>query len=314
MAVYLGVDTKRVVDGAGAQVQRLFAVYSLSKILNIKYFHNHITNLDYNIGDGIKNNSEMKFFLKKINNSLDFFEPRSVNIDITKKIEFRSLRFLLRIGLLHRFCYWAYFGLFRIMSFLSKKNYLFLTTNPYPLIERIPDSYLEIQKLLPDREFSKIISVQLHLNKARKKFLSRLTNDDWYLSTLNTVVSNLESENLEYEILIHTDVSIDNRWTLPEDFSRETLKYWQESGMEIINGEVSIAGIEELSNFKNLKNTKIITGIDAVDAWKIMAQADYLLLSKSSFSFTGALFNTHGKIFYPVFWHKGPKVWDRIPE
>jgi hypothetical protein len=57
---------------------------------------------------------------------------------------------------------------------------------------------------------------------------------------------------------------------------------------------------------------RIISGGDPIDALKIMSQADYLIMSRSSLSYLGALLNRNGTIFFPPdFWHKPLKGWKK---
>ena len=65
---------------------------------------------------------------------------------------------------------------------------------------------------------------------------------------------------------------------------------------------------EHVFNF-NAKS-ELIAGGDPLDALCLMSNADFLIMSKSSLSFTGAVLNSKGKIFYPVgFWHPALNKW-----
>ena len=67
MAIYFGYDNQSTQDGSGAQVQRIFAIYSLSKLIGVKYVNQKVVEIDFNPGDGINTHSEMREYIAKLN-------------------------------------------------------------------------------------------------------------------------------------------------------------------------------------------------------------------------------------------------------
>jgi hypothetical protein len=72
VAVFFGYDNQSTQDGSGAQVQRIFAIYSLAKLVGVKYANEQIVELDFNPGDGLSTHSDMREYIVKLNNFLSF--------------------------------------------------------------------------------------------------------------------------------------------------------------------------------------------------------------------------------------------------
>lgn len=308
MAIFFGYDNQSTQDGSGAQVQRIFAIYSLAKFVGVKYANERIVELDYNPGDGINTQSEMREYIVKLNNFLRFLdESRPIN-PIVKSITFVHF-FKYRIFNI------IFFGLKKIQSLIRKRDYLYLISNPYLLIERYPQAYTNIKNILPNssaRKYQDKISIQLHVGRAKvsQTHMSyRFTPDEWYLGILDNLISKITTAGKEYEILIHTDVSAEKIWKVPMGANQETIKYWKDSGIIDSEGRLELQDSSVLSGFEKYQNLSIVSNIDPISAWEIMSKADVLLIGKSSFSFVGALLNNMGLVISPVFWCKGPKSW-----
>ena len=319
MAIYLSHDSTEQLDGSGAQVQRIFAIYSLSKLLKVKYLHSKIESVDFNPGDGIQTSEEMESYRQKLNESLSFLETEEVEGSIG--IDFRLCRLkLARLNLLYFLYYFAYFAGLRAYTRMSGKKYVLLINDPYPLIDRIPNAYKYVQNEIlnaPSIYPKDVISIQLHLVRAKvsSTFLQyRFTYDDWYIQILDKILPILEMRELKYEILIHTDVSANGIWRMPSGISPKTLEYWKNSGIKFDDNNMEIATNEVLGKFKKYQNVKVVTGIDSVEAWKMISNADLFLMGKSSFSYVGALYNSNGIVVTTKFWHSTPSSWYSINE
>jgi hypothetical protein len=134
------------------------------------------------------------------------------------------------------------------------------------------------------------------------------------LQILDEILPYLEKKDLEYEILLHTDVSASGNWQIPSGVSPGTLEYWKNNGVIFDEKYMKIATNGVLEKFKKYKNVKIITGVDPVEAWNLISHADLFLMGKSSFSFVGALYNVKGIVVTAKFWHSTTSYWYTIDE
>ena len=308
MAIFFGYDNQSTQDGSGAQVQRIFAIYSLAKFIGVKYAHHEVIEVDFNPGDGINTHGEMRDHISKLNNFIRFLDESKPVNPILKSISFRHI-FKFRIFNM------IFFAYKKVESAMKKRDFLYLISNPYSLIERYPQAYANVKNIVPTssaRVFEEKISIQLHVGRAKvsENHLSdRFTPDDWYLGILDTLISKITAAGKEYEILIHTDVSTEKIWKVPLGANQQTMKYWEDSGIIDNEGRLELQDSSVLSGFKKYQDLSIVSNIDPISAWQVMSKADVLLIGKSSFSFVGALLNKKGLVISPIFWHKGPKSW-----
>jgi hypothetical protein len=187
-------------------------------------------------------------------------------------------------------------------------------------MDRFPNSYKHVKELLPSLNgdvSTKIFSIQLHLVRAKVNSVNlktRFTNDTWYLEILDRILFYLDANKVDYEILLHTDVSANPSWNIPLGMNPVTLEYWNNNGIKINDNFMEISTNDVLKNFKKYKNLKIVTGIDPVEAWSLLSQADLFLMGKSSFSYVGAIYNVRGIVVSPKFWHSAPSWWHVVKE
>ena len=313
--MYLKYDAAACSDGSGAQVQRIFATYSLAQVFKIGYLHSEILNLDFNPGDGIFTEKDMSMYRKKLNDFLKFLKKDEVLNPYFIRFRFLKSRYLFKQKKLSYLFYFLFFGFLNFCSYLLRKNYVLLISNPYPLIDLIPDSYRAVQKkinshLLNDEK--KIVSIQIHLVRAKVNSINqseRFTHDEWYIEILDAITCYLDSIGRKFEILIQTDVSENARWKIPPNSNESTRAYWLSRALVIENDFLHISTTSTLKAFEKYKNIKIVSGIDPVSAWEIISKADLFLMGKSSFSYVGAICNLNGLIVSPKFWHPPLRTW-----
>ena len=308
MGIFLAYNNQATKDGSGAQVQRIFAIYSIAKFIGVKYANQQIQDIDFNPGDGINTHDEMKEYVGKLNSYLSFLNIENPADPVLKKIEFS-----------HLFKFWIFnrifFSIKKLQSQINRRDYLYLVVNPYAFIERYPQAYNNLKVIIPKISSDlkqERISIQLHLSRAKTSqthLPERFTPDIWYKTIIDKLISEIASSGKEYEILIHTDVSAEKIWKVPKGANKETAQFWKNSGILDAEGIMELQDSSAISGFNEYKNLSIVSNIDPISAWQIMSKADFLLLGKSSFSFVGALLNIHGLVISPIFWHKGPESW-----
>jgi hypothetical protein len=58
-----------------------------------------------------------------------------------------------------------------------------------------------------------------------------------------------------------------------------------------------------------LPSLKLFINERAIDCIRKLATADILVMSRSSFSYLGAILNRNGIVLYHPFWHDAPSSW-----
>jgi hypothetical protein len=81
-------------------------------------------------------------------------------------------------------------------------------------------------------------------------------------------------------------------------------------------GVMSISGLDIAEVFSDFPvKPSVHYGGDPILALRVMAGADLLIMSRSSFSYVAAILNTKGSIYYPSkFWHKPLPKWHVVKE
>ena len=291
-------------DGVGAQLQRIIGIYSLSLKYGIPYMHSGIRNLLITALDPYQTQEELSIFLQRINElfhlpSSDFGSNRDSKFKLTSPTKFNlnliRLKNSLRIG----------------------KCRTFLVSNPFLLLNKDPDAYLLAVPQLPMPKDSKkdFTNIVVHYRRGSSSFdilpgesAPRALLNDWYLKVLNKYVSQLKDNKVKYHIDVFTDMPKSTVEFPPLAFQRD---FWKQLP-RFENDMIKIHG-EDLNQTTFREFGDLLTvhyGGDPIDDLMHMAQADVLIMSRSSFSFVGALLNRNGKIVAPPnFWHKSLSSW-----
>ena len=65
---------------------------------------------------------------------------------------------------------------------------------------------------------------------------------------------------------------------------------------------------------KTQSELKIFTGIDALEAWKLMARSNILITGRSSFSYIGGLMAMSALVITPNYFNRGLNSWLVLPD
>lgn len=71
---------------------------------------------------------------------------------------------------------------------------------------------------------------------------------------------------------------------------------------------------DSFETFDDFQNSSLYLDTDLPDAWKAMISADYIVLSKSSFSFVPALLNPSATVIYTPFMQRGLPEWKVVSD
>ena len=291
-------------DGVGAQLQRIIGIYSLSIRYGIPYVHSGIKNLLITALDPYQTQEELNIFLQRINDlfqlpSSDFGSQRDSKLKLTSPTKMNlnliRLKNKLKIG----------------------QHRTFVISNPFLLLNKDPDAYLLAVPQLPmakdnEKDFMNIV---VHYRRGSSSFdilpgesTPRAILNDWYLKVLNKYVAQMKADNIKYHIDVFTDMPKQDIDFPPLAFQRD---FWKQLP-RFENDMIRIRG-EDLNQTTFGDFGDLLTvhyGGDPINDLMEMAQADVFIMSRSSFSFVGALLNRKGIIVAPPnFWHKNLSAW-----
>lgn len=306
----LTYDSDSADDGTGAQLQRIFGIYAISKLLKIGYLHSGIHKLIIHSLDPFQSDAELYEYLKKVNSK--FALPSNDSSQDEKSMTYMVDQ--LTISKLARFL---------IQSLLTNQKILLKIRNPYGVVEKFPRSYLHVQKYFSFQEDQRRASekkrIVLHVRRGSNgadllpgELSPRMLPNSYYLSTLDRIIRDYCHEGDTIELVIITDVPKEDSTYRP---IQSQVGLWSNEP-RLLEGTVTIKG-ESFSEFHYdfLTKFSVIHGGDPIAAIETMQLADFLVMSRSSFSYIGGVLNEFGKVFYPpLFWHNPLPTWIQMEE
>lgn len=307
--IFLTYDSGKKQDGTGAQIQRLFGIFALSKEFGLGYISTPIQSVAIHPLDPFQSPIELENFLKTLNRE---FQLPSTLSDLTPDIheiqlDLKSISSLFKMALL---------------SLVLNRRYLIKITEPYSVIDHWPNSYRRATTSLEnwDSNYRPLLKeetflVVLHYRRGvggmaiqQGERYPREIAISYYKNWLTQILKDAKAQSvIEIKVIILTDAPIQDTTYIPIAGQE---KLWKGSpGFE--GGTMSILGSDLEKEFSDIEiDLQIISGGSPIDAIKLMSQANALVMSRSSLSYIGALLNLRGEIIYPPgFWHPKLNGW-----
>ena len=196
-----------------------------------------------------------------------------------------------------------------LRALILRKRTLLKVTIPFYITTRNPKVFNSVINSLPKfstKQTQGKIRIVIHFRAgADPKHIDPGKSEARFLPIeyFEKLVSHIQHENSnsELDVCLLTDAPAESfSYSPPAD----QLEMWQRTGYEINNGLIEIKALDlERSRILGFPGFRVVHGGDPVEALKVMADADYFLMSRSTLSFLGALLNRSGKIIYPPpFW------------
>jgi hypothetical protein len=299
------LDTRKLYDGTGAQIQRILSTYLIASVFKIGYLHSGVATVQVHPLDPFQDLESLSEYIDKLNqefvlpsSSYDF-KPYEI-IEITSLTLFELIRY-------------------KVLSTLTKRKYLLKFVDPYPVSEYLVSEYWRVLEALPENS--------LAINKSPKKdylnvvihhrqgvggqviypgqSIPRELHIDYFLDILSKITTSVDKSLLR--ISIHTDAPAIDLVYVP---NKEQLHLW-DGTPNFENGQVQIRSskIDQVIGAAGYK-AAIQYGGDPLDTIRDMASADYLIMARSSLSYVGGILNQHGTVYAaPDFWHKSLPIW-----
>jgi len=315
VTVCLSYNNLKSKDGIGAQVIRIIDVYSLSKHFKMGFVDSPILQFDSNPGDNLNTSEDKMIFISELN---EFLNLKDHSCNKTHRVRELNYYRLFRLpGALSLF-----FILKKILSYFMRSHELLIVNNPYSLTSRYPNirsHFIQSSKIRTlNLHNDGICRIHVHIRRGliSKNILSnRFIPTSWYLSLLLPIQAILDSCEVKYEFTIHTDVHKGNIQWSPSGVSAESMMYLQDGGNKMNKDSNFTLDYEDFNiTLSGLKVMKIVTELNPLESWKIMQEADILVIGKSSFSFVGALLNKSAQVISPLGFYAGPRDWTYVDD
>ena len=292
-------------DGLGAQVHRIVAIYSLSRILNTGYLHTGIKHTTWHPLDNFANTDEFQEYIININKLFNIVSETTTiyheKIDSNQITFFTLFTIALRSFVSRRTFLVAICEPFRVLDFI---NHGYRLKPPFPLFQNLVmntrEEYKDTTIAIHYRHGSGDFSTYHKQNQPRQLPLSLFADKVKKLVEVN----NLET----YSIVFVTDApEKDIFFKIPQD----QIHLWEgtpgyRSGNLYIKG-LSKPDVEKAFDYQH--HIKFIRGGNPITALATLTGTDYLIMSQSSLSYVAAIYS-HGTVLFPKgFWHPKMQEW-----
>lgn len=283
--LFLTYDNLAKQDGIGAQLQRIFGIYSLSRKFRIRYIHSPITGTLEELAHNVSSEASLKNLLDEVNANFNF--PSSV---LTSDIQIVKVHNL-TTQILFKFIFKSIFG---------KKDILLKVCLPFGMIDKHPDWYeysgAEIRSSELIEKAARNYKMVVHVRYGYKPIVGSNTASSprflpltYYPEAIREILRQ-EKLPLNSEILVHTDIPRESgKW---KPFQESKLSELSSIGYEIKDSLLEFEGAD-LKNeyFSDYPNLSVKHCAPLLETLNDMIAADILLMSRSSFSYIAGIVN-----------------------
>lgn len=305
---FLTYDNESLMDGVGAQLQRIVSIFGISKKAKINYLHSGLKDIDPQVF------------------STTTFQEREEELNRWNQLFKRDLVVFTELPT-DRLIHPKHISLMmlRVISFISrfsKYRVILKLGNPRVISDKYPECLLNTPYILGSAvtemitEASKTeFTIVVHIRQGElvlTQFKDRLLPLSHYERILRQIVPVLENANINYKILVprengqHDKILVSDpkiTRSISLDPENKNLDFSKDGYVTLIHEKPS----QDLTPIL-FEATWLPEGSTYQDFCK-MVQADLLITSKSSLSFTAGLFNGESIKIYTPFWHTAPASW-----
>lgn len=281
-------------DGVGAQLQRIYGLYALSRSLHIKYVHTPLARVGYQGLLPLLAQRTDSDFAVRYN---EFFSLPSDDFDLEccERVRVNNLTE-------------TEIEQYRQCVSTSGRSILLQASAPYGYTDLHPVAYEALRTVTPYRNYKAVgpIRVCIHLRRGdnsvpgRKDAHARLLPNAYYLRACQSVVDALQRQGVPFVVRLHTEIPT-RPYTLHPGMSG---LYFQ------LNKPATIDPAQyALEDFESLPNLETVVNVEPQEVLDDFATADVLILSLSSLGYLGGLLNSHGLVIYAPWWHAPLPDW-----
>jgi hypothetical protein len=294
-------------DGAGAQLHRMYGIYSLSRMLGTRYLHSPLHDVYYQGLGSFQSQEKDPAYVERFNRTFAFpsDEPRTgaptlitlPSVPVGGVERALGVRFGGRRTQLSPIRF-SKFG--RLIATLSAANQETVVRigNPHALMDRYAHGYAVCKSLSPFRNSApnQVLRIALHVRRGELMFVNseRLIDTVYYVEIARKLVAALARERVPYQLELHSEVLQKSVTVQPDD---PAFKGRVADPIELRPEQDPFGDFAVFPDLQRFINEPTMTCIER------LATADILITSKSSFSYLAGILNVRGKVLYHPFWH-----------
>jgi hypothetical protein len=284
--MYITYNNLGHTDGAGAQLQRIISIYKIAKYYNIGYIHTGIKHLDNQGVTHIENNSVDESQIDLYNNLFyiqgdkpDTSDYISIFLDSPTIEDLKSY-------------------------IVSGENVILYITHSHVIIDSNADILnipLKFQWSETTIKFPLKIAVHIRRGDLFVVESHRMLPNSYYTHCMKSLEGIFTHANIPYEFHIYSEM-----FSSTVDVSRYVSKYYSKNIDHPVFVNLDDFNLED---FKAFNNVVFHINECPVKCLIEMSNADVLVSSKSSYSYTASIINQKGIIIFPPFWHSMKQSW-----
>lgn len=278
-----------IMDGAGAQLQRIYSIYALSRHLGVSYFHSPLFELGYQGITALEKNQRDPKIVERYNALFSIPSDEALPEDAI-------VHYLMRAN-------FDFIHDLKNEARDKKSFHLVKIVSTYPAADHFPEMLRHLQAISPfEKVPSPVFRIAIHVRRG-DLFIAdqdRLLPNAYYMLIVQQIVKTLQQLRISFVCELYTELSSAPFVVTPAHYGMAT----RVKKDIIVTSEGN--DIREFEQWPHLK--KYING-DPIETLQAMATADLLVMSRSDFSYTAAILNKKGIVVYHPFWHGTPMEW-----
>jgi hypothetical protein len=279
----------QIQDGAGAQLQRIYGIYALSRALGVPYVHSPIEHLGYHGLLALENNAPSSDLLPECNRV--FHIPSDIHLPETRVIHEMANPDAGAIEALKKTASGgASFNLVRICL-------------PYPVTDKDPETYRCVKAISPfSHSRSEVFRLAIHVRRGEQFAIrsTRMLPNEYYVSCALQVQDVLRKLDIPFVCELYTEVPTKRFVVTPQHHG---------IGGRMSENMIYDPDMTQLEDFDAIPNLERHINIHPIETLRRMATADALIMSRSSFSYVAAILSEKCIVIYHPFWHSAMSDW-----
>lgn len=286
--VFITYNNKHHPDGAGAQIQRMILLYLTAKKFKLGYIHTPIEKSTYQGLQCLVNNKNDNTQIIEYNKLISL-ESESDSIKCSEEHEVVNLNHNVMNQLLN-----------------TKFNHNVLIKCAYcTLADEGMSDLLDIK--IPfnwiDKHLYNPLIIAIHIRRGELFVVDsqRMLPNSYYIEVIQALIDILGER--PYELHIHT-----------ENVTEEVIITPTHHGiMNRINNNITLSPSDnKFEEFNSFNKLTFHINEDPIKTFKDLTNADILIASRSSFSYTASILKSKGVVLFHPFWHRLSQNWIHV--
>ncbi len=249
-------------DGAGAQLHRIYGIYAISRSLNLPYIHSPIRKIGYQGLSALEINAGSAGAESRYNRVFDIPSDMALPADpVVHEMRDAGLDAIQQI---------------QMEANATRKFALVRILFPHPITDRFPETYRHVTAISPFRQVrSDVFRLAIHVRRGELFAVDsdRMLPNAYYITCALTIVRILRKLGIPFVCELYTEMPSKPFVVTPRHHG---------IGGRILGNVTITPEASRLDDFAVIPNLAKLIGGDPIETLRAMATADALILSRSS--------------------------------